>query len=163
MVRDTLVSVPSEISTAGRAELQIGDVLRDTYRIVALIATGGSGNVFVAAHERIPGRVAVKSLRGERIEDEQSLARFRSEAQITAGLRHPHIVQIQDFDVTPSGIPYLVMELVEGGDLRTLVAAGAPARFRASPTSCTRSPARSNWPTAWASSIAISSPRTSCW
>ena len=125
-----MVSVPSEIVNAGRAELRIGEVLRDTYRIVALIASGGSGNVFAAAHERIPGRVAVKTLRGERIADEQSLARFRSEAQITAGLRHPHIVQIQDFDVTPAGIPYLVMELVEGGDLRTLVAAG-PVSFRA--------------------------------
>ncbi|HEY0713400.1 MAG TPA: serine/threonine-protein kinase, partial [Polyangia bacterium] len=85
---------------------------------------GGAGNVFLAAHERIPGRVAVKTLRGERMADEQSLARFRVEAEITAGLRHPHIVQILDFDVTPSGLPYLVMELVEGGDLRALVAAG---------------------------------------
>jgi serine/threonine protein kinase len=108
----------------GHAELQIGEVLRDTYRIVALLGTGGSGNVFLATHERIPGQVAVKTLRGELIADEESRARFRSEAQITAGLRHPHIVQILDFDVTPAGVPYLVMELVEGGDLRGVAAAG---------------------------------------
>src|SRR4051812_44153529 len=67
----------------GHAELQIGEVLRDTYRIVALLGTGGSGNVFLATHERIPGQVAVKTLRGELIADEESRARFRSEAQIT--------------------------------------------------------------------------------
>jgi serine/threonine protein kinase len=108
----------------GHAELKIGEVLRETYRIVALLGTGGSGNVFLAAHERIPGQVAVKTLRGELIADEESRARFRSEAQITAGLRHPHIVQILDFDVTPAGVPYLVMELVAGGDLRGIAAAG---------------------------------------
>jgi serine/threonine protein kinase len=105
-------------------ELQIGQVLRETYRIIGLLGSGGSGNVFLAAHERIPGQVAVKTLRGELIADEESRARFRAEAQITAGLRHPHIVQILDFDVTPAGVPYLVMELVEGGDLRGIAAAG---------------------------------------
>jgi serine/threonine protein kinase len=104
----------------GHSELQIGEVLRDTYRVVALLGTGGSGNIFLANHERIPGQVAVKTLRGDLIADEESRARFRAEAQITAGLRHPHIVQILDFDVTPTGVPYLVMELVEGGDLRGL-------------------------------------------
>jgi serine/threonine protein kinase len=123
VVGDTIISGSSSFGIAS-PELQVGDVLRDTYRIVALLGTGGAGNVFLAAHERIPGRVAVKTLRGERLADEQSLARFRVEAEITAGLRHPHIVQILDFDVTPSGLPYLVMELVEGGDLRALVAAG---------------------------------------
>ena len=124
VVADTLLNQTPEIASGGRAELQIGDVLRDTYRVVRLLGAGGSGNVFMAAHERIPGHVAIKTLRGERIEDEESLARFRGEAQITAALRHPHIVQILDFDVTPAGVPYLVMELVEGGDLRSVVGAG---------------------------------------
>ena len=130
MVGDTLVSEPPVAVPPGNAELQAGDVLRDTYRVLGLLASGGTGNVFLAAHERLPGRVAVKTLRGERLQDAQSLARFRAEAEITAALRHPNIVQIIDFDVTPSGVPYLVMELVEGGDLRSLVAEGPCALER---------------------------------
>jgi serine/threonine protein kinase len=126
---DTLVNTPSpgQPWPAG-GDLHVGDLLRDTYRIVGLLAVGGTGNVYLADHVRLPGRVAVKTLRGERLQDPQSLARFRAEAEITASLRHPHIVQTLDYDVTPGGLPYLVMELCEGPDLRSLVERGpAPA------------------------------------
>jgi serine/threonine protein kinase len=75
------------------------------------------GEVYAAAHERLPGRFAVKVLHRDMVRDEEALSRFRSEAEIMAGLRHPNIVQVIDFNVTPDGVPYLVMELVEGVDL----------------------------------------------
>jgi eukaryotic-like serine/threonine-protein kinase len=125
MLGDTLVGAlaPAQDRAAG-GDLQVGDLLRDTYRILGLLASGGTGNVYLADHVRLPGRVAVKTLRGERLQDSQSLARFRAEAEITASLRHPHIVQTLDFDVSPAGRPYLVMELCEGPDLRSLVERG---------------------------------------
>jgi serine/threonine-protein kinase len=75
------------------------------------------GEVYAAAHERLPGRFAVKVLHRDLVRDEEALSRFRCEAEIMAGLRHPNIVQVIDFNITPDGTPYLVMELVEGVDL----------------------------------------------
>ena len=45
------------------------------------------------------------------------MSRFRREAEILAGVRHPNVIQVVDFNVTTDGIPYLVMELIDGPDL----------------------------------------------
>ncbi len=108
----------------GVGDIRPGVVLRDTYRVVRHLSTGGVGSVFVAAHERLPGVVALKALHGDRIVDAESLVRFRAEAEVTALLRHPHIVQVLDFDVSPAGVPYFVMEYLDGVDLRAASAAG---------------------------------------
>jgi serine/threonine-protein kinase len=101
-------------------------VLKQTYRIVRPLAEGGFGRVYLAAHTRLPGRFAVKLLHRTLARDEEALARFRQEAEITSTLSHPHIVRVFDYDVTDAGVPYLVMELLEGQPLSQLVASGAP-------------------------------------
>ena len=103
-----------------------GTILKDTYRIVRPLAEGGCGEVYLAAHTRLPGTFAVKVLRPSLTKDREALARFRQEAEITSTLRHPHIVQVFDFDVTDGGVHYLVMELLEGMSLADLVRPGAP-------------------------------------
>jgi len=103
-----------------------GTILKDTYRIVRPLAEGGCGEVYLAAHTRLPGTFAVKVLRPSLTKDREALARFRQEAEITSTLRHPHIVQVFDFDVTDGGVHYLVMELLEGVSLADLVRPGAP-------------------------------------
>jgi serine/threonine-protein kinase len=103
-----------------------GTILKDTYRIVRPLAEGGCGEVYLAAHTRLPGAFAVKVLRPSLTRDREALARFRQEAEITSTLRHPHIVQVFDFDVTDGGVHYLVMELLEGVSLADLVRPGAP-------------------------------------
>ena len=65
-------------------------------------------------------------LRPSLTRDREALARFRQEAEITSTLRHPHIVQVFDFDATDGGVHYLVMELIEGMPLADLVRSGAP-------------------------------------
>ena len=72
------------------------------------------GEVYLAAHTRLPGRFAVKLLHRSLVRDSDALSRFRQEAEITSSLRHPHIVQVFDFNVTDNGVPFLVMELLEG-------------------------------------------------
>jgi len=101
--------------------LEPGVLLQDTYRIDHLIAAGGMGEVYRATHERLEGAFAIKVLHHELLRDEGLLERFETEAKIMASLRHPNIVQVFDFNYTPSGIPYLVMELAEGPDLRTIM------------------------------------------
>ncbi len=107
-------------------DIAVGSVLNDTYRIVRRLAEGGCGEVYLAAHTRLPGAFAVKFLHRSLGRHAEALARFRQEAEITSTLRHPHIVQVFDFNITDAGLPYLVMELVEGLPLSQLVASRRP-------------------------------------
>src|ERR1022692_1945837 len=86
----------------------VGTTLRGTYRIVRPLAEGGCGDVFVAAHTRLGSEVAVKILHPGLASAAEALALFRQEADIMSALRHPHVVQILDFNVTEKGVPFLV-------------------------------------------------------
>ena len=97
--------------------MDVGSVIADTYTIEALLGRGGMGAVFLASHKRLPGKkVAIKMLHAE-ISDEETLARFKREAQIASLLGHPNIVHVEDFDVMPDGTPYLVLEYLQGETL----------------------------------------------
>ncbi|HEY2900482.1 MAG TPA: protein kinase [Polyangia bacterium] len=106
--------------------LNPGTLLAETYKIVRLIGTGGMGEVYEASHTRLTGRYAVKVLHHHWAGDPRAIVRFGREAQITSGLRHPNIVAIIDFDYTPAGAPYLVMEFIEGVELAAVIASEAP-------------------------------------
>jgi tRNA A-37 threonylcarbamoyl transferase component Bud32 len=77
------------------------------------------GEVYEATHDRLSGRYAIKVLLSEISNRADIFQRFRREAEVTSGLRHPNIVQILDFNVTPEGHPYLVMEYLDGIELAT--------------------------------------------
>lgn len=109
----------------------IGTVLGESYRLVRTLAQGGCGDVYVARHERLGSEVAVKVLHPSLAGNAQALARLRQEADIMSALRHPHIVQILDFDVTESGVPFLVMELLAGRPLTEGAISGTPLEPRA--------------------------------
>jgi eukaryotic-like serine/threonine-protein kinase len=103
-----------------------GTVLKDTYTVLSLIGRGGMGEVYEVAHARLAGRYALKLLPPAFAHEHVSVTRFRREADITSALRHPNIVQVIDFDHTPAGQPFLVMEHLDGGDLAQLMAACGP-------------------------------------
>jgi eukaryotic-like serine/threonine-protein kinase len=87
------------------------------FRLVRLIGEGGMSSVYIG--ERIKDfeqSVAVKLLR-EGLYDPEIRQRFLAEQQVLASLRHPDIVQLIDGGVTADGVPYLVMEYVEGTPL----------------------------------------------
>ena len=84
--------------------------------IQKLIGRGGMAEVYLGIHTTLNRPVAVKILHGHLLEDDTLLARFRSEAQAVANLRHPNIVQVFDFDLVDDQ-PYIVMELLEGPSL----------------------------------------------
>jgi tRNA A-37 threonylcarbamoyl transferase component Bud32 len=104
--------------------LQPGQLIEDTYRIVRRVGEGGMGEVYEAAHARLSGRYAIKLLLREVASDPTLMARFQREAQITSSLRHPNIVQVLDFRQLPSGVPYIVMEFLDGVDLATEIRKG---------------------------------------
>ena len=85
------------------------------YRILRPIASGGMGRVYLAerAGADFVQRVALKTIRRD-FRDEETVRRFRRECRVLARLEHPHIARMIDGGTTGDGIPYLVMEYVEG-------------------------------------------------
>ncbi|MEM8932499.1 MAG: serine/threonine-protein kinase [Acidobacteriota bacterium] len=84
------------------------------YRLIAPIGRGGMGVVYRAVRDdAYRQEVAIKVLATGTVDPEVAI-RFRSERQILANLRHPHIARLLDGGTTPEGFPYLVMELVAG-------------------------------------------------
>ncbi|HSS40635.1 MAG TPA: serine/threonine-protein kinase, partial [Polyangia bacterium] len=103
-----------------------GVLLADTYLLGRPISRGGMGEVFEATHARLPGRYAVKILLPELTGHREAFARFCREAEVMSELRHPNVVQIFDFNTTPDGRPYFVMEFLEGRDLETRLNEAGP-------------------------------------
>ena len=95
----------------------VGSTLANKYELVSVLGTGGMGVVYAALHRRLAQRVAIKMLRAEFLTDSKHVTRFEREARLAARLRSEHTVRIFDVDSTPAGVPYMVMELLEGRDL----------------------------------------------
>ncbi len=111
-------------SSAARATVDVGTVIADTYTIEALIGRGGMGSVFLASHNRLPGKkVAIKMLHPDLVDDEV-LARFKREAQIATQLDHPNIVRVDDFLTLPDGTPCMLLEYLQGETLAQRLRAG---------------------------------------
>src|SRR5579863_2844118 len=88
------------------------------YEIVAELGHGGFGQVYRAFDPQLDSMVAVKTLSVDN--DAAILTRFRNEAAASRRLRHPNIVTIYDFG-EQDGTPYIVMELLEGLDLKRVI------------------------------------------
>ena len=99
------------------ASTLVGTTLDGAYRITGLIAEGGMSAVYQALQLRLNQRVAVKVMAHGLTSNPEALVRFRREAEVTSGLRHPNLVTVMDFGTSPGGEPYLVMEHLEGIDL----------------------------------------------
>src|SRR5688572_24705566 len=94
------------------------------YEIISAIGAGGMGEVYRARDTKLHRDVALKILPAAFATDPDRLARFKREALVLASLNHPNIAAIYGFEDSESRHG-LVMELVEGDDLSTLIAAPA--------------------------------------
>ncbi|MFD0969013.1 serine/threonine-protein kinase [Plantactinospora endophytica] len=107
--------------------MEAQQVLGGRYRLEDQLGRGGMAVVWRARDEVLGRPVAVKLLAGPHARDPVSRRRIRHEARAAAALSHPNIAQVYDFGESVTGltcIPYVVMELVEGGTLEQRVAAG---------------------------------------
>jgi serine/threonine-protein kinase len=101
---------PANIDTIDDAPASIGP-----YCIVRLLGRGGMGQVYLAEREA-PGfrqQVAIKVMR-RGLDTDDLIARFRNERQILARLNHPNIAHLYDVGTTEAGLPYFVMEYIDG-------------------------------------------------
>jgi serine/threonine protein kinase len=99
----------------------IGRVVSRNYRIVKRIAQGGMGVVYLARHEELGQRVAVKFLHRRFADDEELATRFFNEARAASKVSHPYAVGIYDFARLEDGTLFIVMEYVDGTPLHELI------------------------------------------
>jgi serine/threonine-protein kinase len=116
-------------SKANPTSPAVGDVIAGKYRILRVLGEGGMGCVYAAVHTRLEQPVALKMLLPVMAQDPENVVRFEREARAAGRLRGPHTVRIMDVEVSESGLPFLVMELLEGCDLATLITHRGPIPF----------------------------------
>ncbi|AKA97046.1 Stk1 family PASTA domain-containing Ser/Thr kinase [Corynebacterium ulcerans] len=107
------------------AELIVGDVLENRYRIEAPIARGGMSTVYRCLDLRLERHVAAKVMDARYIDDPIFRQRFQREARSMAQLSHPCLVGVYDFSSDGDQV-FLIMELITGGTLRELLAERGP-------------------------------------
>ena len=101
-----------------------GDVIDGRYRLDKELGRGGMSVVYRATQLALDRAVAVKMLLPEGTWDQTQLALFDREAKWARSLRHPHIIDILDYGQTTSGLPYMVLELLEGQAVKKALKGG---------------------------------------
>jgi serine/threonine-protein kinase len=112
------MSIDSGKKPPDELDMLVGSTVLGKYHIDRLIGRGGMGAVFQATHASIGKRVALKFLGVETSRDADAAIRFQREAEAASLAESPHIVQIFDSGRSERGLPFLVMELLTGEDLR---------------------------------------------
>ncbi|MGH9649270.1 MAG: serine/threonine protein kinase, partial [Terriglobales bacterium] len=103
------------------SELMQGMIIREKYEILGKIGAGGMAAVYRAKHLAFNEIRAIKVVSARLLDDETFIKRFKTEAIVTRKLQHPNAVRVDDLDTTDDGRPYIVMELVQGRDLRKVI------------------------------------------
>src|SRR4051812_24630503 len=94
-----------------------GQVLAGKYRVERVLGSGGMGVVVAAWHLELEQRVAVKFLHPLALERADTAERFRREARSAAKIRSEHVARVIDVGIMEGGVPYMVMEYLEGHDI----------------------------------------------
>src|SRR5215813_12902761 len=102
-------------------KIEIGDVLAGKYRIEDVLGEGGMGAVFRAVHIGLDQKVAVKSLLPQMMRSEEHVGRFEQEAKTLAKLQSDHVARVFDVGKHDNGVPFMVLEYLDGRDLGALV------------------------------------------
>jgi serine/threonine protein kinase len=103
------------------SELAVGMEIRNKWIILGKIGTGGMAKVYRAQHRAFGTIRAIKVIDARLAEDPGFVKRFHAEAVLAQKLDHPNVIRIEDLDTTDDGRPFIVMECVEGRDLRSII------------------------------------------
>ncbi len=101
-----------------RAELRLGEVLAGRYRVTAALGAGATAIVYRGRHDAAGRDVAIKVLRSSLAREPLVRERFLREARAANRVRHENVVDVTDVGEAEDGVPFLVMELLEGQPLR---------------------------------------------
>src|SRR5687768_7218001 len=98
------------------------------YEVLEYLGSGGMSDVYAALHTGLRKRLALKVLRSSLRSDREAVDRFLREGECLARVHHPNVVDVHDVGIE-EGVPYLVMELLNGETLdQKLAREGSLAR-----------------------------------
>lgn len=104
--------------------------IEEKYEILAKLGEGGMGAIYKARHRLLDELRVIKIIRPQLQSDEDLQKRFLREARVAAKMRHPNIATLHDFAFTDDGTAYIVMELIEGQNLRDYQRSGGQLTVR---------------------------------
>jgi len=107
-----------------------GEIIGGKYEIIGLIGTGGMGYVVSAMHVELGEMVALKFLRQEALANGELVGRFAREAQAAVKIKSEYVARVFDVGTLPDGIPFIVMEHLEGKDLADVLREKGPLPIR---------------------------------
>ena len=112
------VAVPGAVGNPlSVPEAHAGMMVTPSVKLVRPLGEGGMGSVWVADHLALHTQVVVKFIADALKDSKEAVDRFSREAAAAAQVRSPHVVQTFDHGISADGVPYIVMELLEGRDL----------------------------------------------
>jgi len=106
-----------------------GDVLLGKYRVERVLGKGGMGVVVAARHLELGELFAIKLLLPALLGQREVLERFLREARAAARLKSEHVARVHDVGRLENGVPYMLMEYLEGSDIKALIAEQGPLSF----------------------------------
>ncbi len=101
----------------------VGTLIAGKYRVLRPIGSGGMGTVWEGVHATLGTRVAIKLIKPQFAQQPEARARFEIEARAAAKLQSKHAAHVYDYGVSPEGLPYIVMEFLEGASLSDAILA----------------------------------------
>ncbi|MDI1430364.1 serine/threonine-protein kinase [Polyangium sorediatum] len=110
--------------------VRVGSVIADKYVVERILGRGGMGIIIAARHTVLHERRAIKFMLPHVLSDGTAVERFRREARAASKLKSEHVVRVHDIDRLANGAFYIVMEYLEGQDLKAVEKARGPLPFR---------------------------------
>lgn len=109
------MTAADDIRSEAPRSLALELVIGGKYRVESTLGEGGFARVYRARHVRIRQlEYAIKVLKQRQLNESSAIERFQREAEMSASLQSPYVVRITDFGETSAGLPYIVMEYVNG-------------------------------------------------
>jgi serine/threonine-protein kinase len=115
---------PEQAETA--LGLTFGAVIAGKYRVERVIGKGGMGVVVAASQLALDRTVAIKLIRAECAEEPMAVERLLREAKAAASITSEHVARVLDVGTLENGVPFIVMEYLDGSDLQTLLERDGP-------------------------------------
>jgi serine/threonine protein kinase len=116
----------SAVRKAATKPLVSGDIVAEKYVVERVLGVGGMAQVLAAKHMKLGTKVAIKVVHPHLAADPQAVARFLREAQAMAQLGSEHTVRVHDVGELAGGVPYIIMEYLDGKDLGALLVERGP-------------------------------------
>lgn len=99
----------------------IGAIFGERYEVEAVIGSGGMSTVYRAKHKLMNKLVAIKLLDPRLVRQKTAVKRFQLEAQAASRLKHPNVIIVHDFGITPDDQPYMIMDYLTGRSLMDML------------------------------------------